>query len=236
MNISSLLYLHRQTTASSDVKKDFDFLIELLREEGSKKKRWEIYLDANEKILEDGDLHSHSLLMEHLAYREATFEGLSEDQIILLMWAARFQNLHELTGNKNVHDNLQSEYAKEMLAKAVLISAKKNISNEEFDYAEFFDSIERRGHLNTALKLLESKHITGWNSLVADAFFEQLLPIIEHTKKYRSARFFLLKNSRKISHGLGNHFTREHVSKSSDIMPSRIKQIKKAWQDFLEKN
>ena len=273
MNVSSLLYLHKKTTSSTQTKKDFDYLLELLRVEGSKKKRWEIYLEDGEELLEDGDVHSHSLLMEHLAYKETMIEGLNEEKSIMLMWAARFHDLGELkTGDKNfnlktqsddaeeaghirqnIQSNLKSEYTKKMLEKALIISLdRQNLSGEEFDYVDFFDSLERRGYLNTALKMLKTQSINEWNTLVANVFFNQLIPLIEHGNKYRSVRVYLQKNSKMISHGLDNHFTHEHVhrsferiyspeslvekKKSMDITPARVEMIKKAWQDFLEKN
>ncbi|EKD58538.1 MAG: hypothetical protein ACD_56C00106G0004 [uncultured bacterium] len=271
MSIGSLLYLHRGSLSSAEIKSDLDFLIKLLENEGRKKKRWEVYLNGNEESFEDGDVHSHSLLMEHLAYKESMIEGLDEEKAITLMWTARFHDLGELkdgdinfnlkTENddaeeaihirKKIHSNLKSDYVKEMLEKALSISLdRRNLPNEEFDYVDFFQSLEGRGYMNTAIKMLEKKHISQWNMLMANVFFNQLIPMIEHGKKYRSVRIYLQKNAKMISRGIENHFTHEHVhksfekiygqgleekKKSMDISTKKIDQIKKAWEEFIEK-
>ena len=273
MSSSSLLYLNKKTIASNEIKNDVDFLLDLLYQEGSKRKRWEIYLSENDANFEDENVHSHSLLLEYLAYREAMIEGLNEEKALLLMWTARFHKLGEIENGdilynlkkendrlekssyarKHIYSKLRSDYAKNMLEKVLTISLdRRNLTDEEFDFVNFFDSLKGRGHINTALKMIEKKSISQWEVLAANVLFNQLVPLVEHGKKYRSVRVYLQKNAKKISHALENHLTQEQLirgfekiygqnnfeekKKFLDISPEKVAQIKSVWLTFVEQN
>ncbi len=273
MSTNSLLYLHKKTISSNEIRNDVDFLLELLFQEGSKQKRWEVYLNENDAAFEDENIHSHCSLLEYLAYREAVVEGLSEEKALLLMWTARFYKLGEMENGdtlfnlktkndggkkshyvrKHIHSKLQSDYAKNMLEKVLAISLdKKNLLDENFDFVDFFDSLKRRGSINTALKMIQQKSILRWDVLAANVLFNQIVPLVEHGKKYRSVRVYLQKNSKQISHALENHFTHEQLirgfekiygqddfeekKKFLDISPEKVLGIKNVWFNFVQEN
>ena len=268
----SLLYLHKKTLASGEIASDVTFLLDLLSREGSKKKRWGAYLSENDGAFEDENIHSHCSLLEYLAYREAMVEGLDEDQTLLLMWAARFYKLGEMENGdvlynlktaqerkrkaeyvrKNIQHQLQSDYAKDMLEKVLTVSLDKKNLSPGFDLVDFFDSLKSRGHVNTALRMIQQKSISQWDVLASNVLFNQLVPLVEHGKKYRSAKVYLQKNAKLITYGLENYLTHEHVNrgfeliygkadfeekkKFLDVSPAKLAQIKNIWLTFVEEN
>ncbi len=273
MKANSLLYLHKKTLSSNEIKNDVDFLLDLLYQEGSKRKRWTTYLNENDGTFEDENLHSHGVLMEYLAYRETMVEGLSEEKALFLMWAARFHKLGDLKDGdvaynlkteddrkekaeyvrKHIHSKLESDYARNMLEKVLAISLdRKNLTDDTFDYVGFFDSLKCRGQINIALKMIQHKSISQWDVLAANVFFNQIVPLVEHGKKYRSVRVYLQKNAKLITYGLENHVTHENVrlgfekiygqanfeenKKFLDISPEKVAQIKSVWLTFVEQN
>ncbi|NTV41273.1 MAG: hypothetical protein HGA61_03310 [Candidatus Moranbacteria bacterium] len=248
MSTSSLLYLHKKNLSSNDIKSDVDFLLGLLKEEGSKKKRWEKYLDENESVPGDGNLHLHSGLMEQIAYREVMVENFKEEKALLMMWAARFGKLGELHNlgldagelekasyvRKHIHSKLKSDYVREIMEKVLKISLhRENPEDEKFDLVGFFDSLQRRGQMNTALKMLERKSIAQWDQLVSQELFEHLPILLGHAEKYRSAKIYLQKNAKQISHSLANHLEYENFPEKRKV---EIEELRSAWEVFAQKN
>lgn len=248
MSVSSLLYLHKKTLSSNDIKSDVDFLLGLLKNEGSKKKRWKEYLGENETVPEDGNLHLHSVLMEQIAYREVMVENFDEERALLLIWAARFGKLGELHDlgareeeiekadyvRKNIHNQLQSDYVKGIMEKVLKISLhRENPENEKFDLVSFFDSLQRRGQLNTALKMLDQKSILAWDLLVSQELSEHLPALLRHSKKYRSAKIYLQKNAKQISSGLENHLDQKKIAEKHQ---EEIVKLKSSWLSFVKEN
>lgn len=248
MSISSLLYLHKKTLSSKDIKDDVDFLLGLLAEKGSQIKRWQAYLNEDETVAGDENLHLHSGLMEQMTYREVMVENLSEEEALFFMWAARFGKLGELHDlglnvgklekadyvRRNIHSQLQSDYAREIMEKVLQISAhKENPANEQFDSVGFFDSLQRRGQLNTALKMLQQKSIAQWDQLVSQELFEHLPILLGHAEKYRSVKIFLQKNAKQISHGVENHLNQERLAEKHT---AKIEELRNAWQIFAQEN
>lgn len=248
MSVSSLLYLHKKTLSSKEIKNDVDFLLDLLSKEGSKRKRWQAYLDEDEEIAGDENLHAYSDLMEQLAYREVMVENFDEETALFLIWLARFGKLGELHDlgseagelektehlRKNIHSRLQSDYVKEMLEKIIIVSLRRqNPENAQPELADFFDSLQRRGQLKTALNVLESRSLSRWESLVANELFEHLPVLLDHSGKFRSAKIFLRKNARQISQGVENHLKYENFS---DKHKEKIIETKKAWKIFTQIN
>jgi hypothetical protein len=273
MSSSSLLYLHKKTLSSHAIKNDVDFLLGLIKEKGTKQKRWENYLAEHESMSEDGNIHSHSSLLEHLAFREVTVEGLSDERAILLMWTARFHKLGELRRGdilynlKTVNDKaekvgylkehvqgkLKSKYAKEMLEKVLAISLdEKNLSEDEFDFVDFFSSLKCRGHINTALRMIQQQEIAQYDILAANVLFNQIMPLVGYSGKYRSVRVYLKKNASRIDQAVKNHLTHKKLKQSFkliyqqddfeqkqeflDISPEKVAQIKSVWLTFVEEN
>jgi hypothetical protein len=213
MNIGSLLYLHKDTLASDDIKADVDFLVELLKQ--------------------DAQGHLNSSILEHLAYREAMIEGLEEEQALLMMWAARFHGLgHGDHVRKNVHNKLESAYAKEMLEKVVLISFdKKNIPNDAFDYVVFFESLKNRAHLKAALNRIGDDLNDIFDETSLNLFLQNVSNLIEHGNNYRSARVFLMKNESLISNHLDNNFNKKN---SNEKFLINIKNVKINLEEFVK--
>ncbi len=273
MSSSSLLYLHKKTLSSHAIKNDVDFLLGLIEEKGTKLKRWENYLAENESMAEDGNIHSHSSLLEHLAFREVTIEGLNDERAILLMWTARFHKLGELrrgdilynlkTANDKaekvsylkdyVQGKLKSKYAKEMLEKVLAISLdKKNLSEDEFDFVDFFSSLKCRGHINTALKMIQQQEIAQYDILAANVLFNQIRPLVEYSGKYRSVRVYLKKNASRIDQAVKKHLTHEKLRQSFkliyqqedfkqeqnslDVSLEKVTEIKNIWLAFAKEN
>lgn len=171
MELNSLLYLHFDTLASKEIKSDVDFLVDLIKS--------------------DAEKHSHASVLEHLAFKESLIEGLEEEKILMLMWTARFHGLGEAEHvRENIHNKLESTYAKDMLEKVILISLeRKNFPEDSFDYVGFFDSLQNRAHLKKAMDLQGPvSNISGHVEALG-----------EHGKKYRSARIFLQKHERTIN-------------------------------------
>lgn len=248
MSSSSLLYLHKKTLSSDEIKNDVDFLLGLLAEKGSQIKRWQAYLNEDETVSGDENLHLHADLMEQMTYREVMVENFSEEAALFFMWAARFGKLGELhdsgtTAGKlekadyvrqNIHSQLQSEYVKEIMEKVLQISLhEENPKNEQFDSVGFFDSLQRRGQLNTALKMLQQKSISRWEQLVAKEIFENLPVLLGHTKKYRSVKVFLQKNAKQISHGMENHIKYENFPEKHR---GKVDQLQDIWLAFVQEN
>jgi len=273
MSSSSLLYLHKKTLSSDEIKNDVDFLLDLISNKGAKNRRWEAYLSENDVMVEDGDVHSHSALMESLAYRETMVEGLNEEQALLLMWTSRFHKLGEfISGDvlynlkkndtrtaratyvrKHIQSQLRSDYVKNMLEKVLSISLdEKNLSEDNFDFVDFFGSLKCRGHINTALKMVEKKTISQYDILAANVLFNQIMPLVEYSGKYRSVRVYLKKNAKLITHALDKHLTHEKLRQSFkliyqqddfekkqkflDISPAKLTEIKSAWLNFIQEN
>jgi len=273
MSSSSLLYLHKKTLSSHAIKNDVDFLLGLIKEKGTTQKRWENYLGKNESMSEDGNIHSHSSLMEHLAFREVTVEGLSDERAILLMWTARFHKLGELQRGdilynlktaddkaekidylkEHVHSKLKSKYAKEMLEKVLAISLdEKNLSEDNFDFVDFFGSLKCRGHINTALRMIQQQEIVHYDILAANVLFNQIIPLVGYSGKYRSVRVYLKKNASRIDQAVKNHLTHEKLRKSFkliyqqddfeekqkflDISPAKVTEIRNTWLAFTKEN
>ena len=239
---NSLLYLHKKNTATTQIKKDFDYLIDLSRKEGLKQKRWNAYRNDTENAFEDGDAASRAAIMEHLAFKESVIEGLDEEKILMLMWVGRFHDLFNLVSEQidvehesaNVFKNLKSGYVKKMLAKTFsIVESRKNLSEDNFDYVDFFDSLEGRSHLDSALRAVDKKHPDDWNILFADIFLDHLLPVIKHGKKYRSASVYLQRNGKKISDVLENNFSHQN-SRRSDNSLIEFEKIKKIWNEFYK--
>ena len=248
MAISSLLYLHKKTLSSNEIKNDVDFLLGLLAKKGSQIKRWQNYLSEDEIMLEDANLHMHSDLMEQIAYREVMVENFEEEKALFLMWAARFGKLGELHElgldagelekanyvRQDILSQLQSDYAREIMEKVLQISSsKENPENEQFDLVGFFDSLQRRGQMNTALKMLEQKSILRWEQLVSQELFEHLPILLEHAEKYRSAKIYLQKNAKQISHGMENHLKSKQLAVEHQ---TKIDKLRNAWQVFVQEN
>ncbi|MEI7621504.1 MAG: hypothetical protein WCJ51_03135 [Candidatus Moraniibacteriota bacterium] len=248
MSTSSLLYLHKKTLSSNEIKNDVDFLLGLLAERGSQVKRWQSYLNEDETVAGDENLHLHSGLMEQIAYREVMVENFAEDQALFLLWAARFGKLGELHDlgldagelekaafvRQNILSQLQSDYVREIMEKVLQISAhKENPENEQFDLVGFFDSLQRRGQMNTALKMLERKSIVQWDQLVSQELFEHLPILLGHAEKYRSAKIYLQKNAKQISHGVENHLNQERLAEKHT---AKIEELRNAWQVFAQEN
>ena len=232
MNIGSLLYLHRDSLASEEIKNDIDFLVGELERQAVRRRRWELYLAEHERIREDETDYMHAGIMEHLAYKESIIEGLEEQQILLLMWAARFHVFREAEYVTNlIAANLKSEYARDMLEKSVSLALHgEDFSDDSFDYPDFFDSLKRRARLKLALTVAEGKPIAQWNALVASVLYANIPALLGHGEKYRSVRVFLRKNERPITHSLENHFHHQHISLASS---QEVADIKKRWRLFI---
>jgi hypothetical protein len=230
--MKSLLYLHKETIATHEIKRDVDFLLDLHAKEAVKNKRWQSYLKEQENILGDENAHTHSVFLEFLAYKESAIEGLSERQTLMMMWIARFHGLGNIVQDRDyIFNKLDSVYVKSMMENVLSIAIdRKNVTNDEFDYVSFFDSLKRRAHLSVALKQLEKKAIVDWNFLVADVFAEHMDSLFEAGKTYRSVKVFLQKNGKMINHGLEHTFTSKYVR---DIPLIRIDAMKKGWNEHL---